>query len=211
MIKYLIGFLLNLFNRGVSLFARIDSQSCVSRKAKVHRHAQIFNSIVGDYSYVGVESRVIFAEVGKFCSIGEGCMCGMGVHTLDKLSTSPIFTEKDNALGISWTDKSNVYPFKKLIIGNDVWIGAKVMIMGGLTIGDGAVIGAGSIVTKDVPSYAIVAGVPAKIIRYRFDEETIGKMKQERWWEKSDKKLRDNIDLFQSEKIDMKELIDKLG
>ena len=80
---------------------------------------------------------------------------------------------------------------KKVMIGNDVWIGDNVLIKGGVTIGDGAVIGMGSIVTKDGGPYTVVAGIPAKIIRYRFDEQTIARLQQSRWWEREMAEIRD--------------------
>lgn len=206
MIKYIFGFIKNLFNPRISIFARVDGLSLFGKKSKVYRFAQIYNSSIDDYTYVGVNTQVICAKVGRFCSIGGGCICGMGVHALDCLSTSPIFTERTNALGISWVKESKVYPFKKLTIGNDVWIGARVMIMGGLNIGDGAVIGAGSIVTKDVPPYAIVAGAPARIIRYRFDEDTIKGLLKIKWWDMDVDELKERIDLFQNSNVKIKEL-----
>ena len=207
MLKYIIGFLLNFFNRGVSVFARIDNLSRVSPKARILRNAKVFNSSVSDYSYVGKNSSVIYAEVGKFCSIGAGSIIGMGLHTLNNLSTSPLFTEKHNALGITWTkEESSVYPFKKVCVGNDVWIGARVMIMGGVHLGNGAVVGAGAIVTKDVPPYAIVAGVPAKIIRYRFSPEIIERLERIQWWSMTEEQLKNNIHLFQSGSIDLNAL-----
>ena len=203
MVKYIVGFLLNLFNRGVSLFAMVDKYSKVSSKAKVYGKTRIFNSVIGDYSYVGRNTKVVYAEIGKFCSIAGGSIIGMGVHTLDCLSTSPIFTEKNNATGTSWTDSLKVYPFKRVKIGNDVWIGARVMVMGGVSIGDGAVIGAGAIVTKDVPPYAIVVGVPAKVIRYRFSPEIIERLLNIKWWSISEERIKNNIHLFQSDSIDI--------
>ena len=135
-------------------------------------------------------------------------MVGMGSHTLDKLSTSPIFTEKCNSTRHKWTEVSTNNPYKRVKVGNDVWIGTKVMIMGGVTVGDGAVIGAGSIVTKDVPPYAIVAGVPAKVIRYRFSSEVIDLLEKIQWWNFSPNVLKRNINLFQSKDLDMRKLVD---
>lgn len=205
MIKYLLGFLINLFNPAVSLFAKIDNKSKISRKAKVYGHVQVTHSTMGDYSYVGRNSRIIHADIGKFCSIAGETKIGMGTHTLDKISTSPIFTEAKNGTKHSWVKESAVNPYKRVKVGNDVWIGVRTMVMGGVSIGDGAVIGAGSIVTKDVPPYAVVAGVPAKVIRYRFPQEQIDALLAHPWWILPEAKLKGHIELFQcSESIDEK-------
>ena len=133
-------------------------------------------------------------------------MIGMGHHTLDNLSTSPLFTEKHNATGHSWTEKHDVYPFKKIVVGHDVWIGSGVMVVGGVTIGNGAVIAAGAVVTKDVPPYAVVGGVPAKIIKYRFSESIIEKLEEIQWWDLPEDILKNNISLFQKEDFTVSEL-----
>lgn len=202
MFKYILGLLKNLFNPAVSLFAKVDNNSVVSRKAKIYSRVQCCCSTIGDYSYVGHNTTVIHANIGKFCSIAGEVKIGMGTHTLDKLSTSPIFTEKINGTSHSWVEVSGTNPFKRIYIGNDVWIGTRAMIMGGVTIGDGVVIGAGSIVTKDVPPYAVVVGVPARVIRYRFSPEQIDKLMIKKWWSKPDFYLRANLSLFQSDIID---------
>ena len=98
--------------------------------------SKLFHSSLGNYSYVGSNTRLTYAEVGKFCSIAGDVIVGMGTHTLDKISTSPIFTEARNGSGQKWIDKDIIEPFRPVVIGNDVWIGARVMIMGGITIGD---------------------------------------------------------------------------
>lgn len=201
MFSYLLGFLLNLFNSRVSKIAKIDSLSKINKKAKIYRKAHVYNSIVGAYSYVGVGSEVVFAEIGKYCSIANNCICGMAFHTINNLSTSPIFTEKKNAVGITWTNRFKEYPYKKLKIGNDVWIGERAMIMGGLTIGDGAIIGAGAIVTKDVPPYAVVAGVPAKVLRYRFSQEIIDKLQTLKWWNLEKETIQKNMSIFQTKNL----------
>lgn len=208
MIKYIIGFILNIMNPAVSCFTKIDNLSKVDRKAKVYRKTTIFNSKINKYSYIAKGSSIVYTEIGKFCSIGSGSSIGMGHHTLDKLSTSPIFTEKKNGTGHSWTNKSKEYPYKKIIIQNDVWIGSRVIIIGGINIGNGAVIAAGSIVTKDVPPYAIVAGIPAKIIKYRFNEDIIQYLQKIEWWNYSEYCLKSQLQLFQNS--DMKEVIIKL-
>lgn len=94
-----------------------------------------------------------------------------------------------------------------MCIGNDVWIGSHVLIKGGVRIGDGACIGAGAVVVKDIPPYAIVGGVPAKILKYRFDTDTIKLLENLQWWNLSKDVLKDNIHLFQTETIDTESLI----
>lgn len=209
MLKYILGFFINLFNPAVSLFAKIDNKSAISRKARVYGNVQVTSSSMGDYSYIGRNSRLIHADVGKFCSISGETKIGMGTHTLDKISTSPIFTEAKNGTKHSWVKVSAINPFKRVKVGNDVWIGVRTMVMGGVTIGDGAVIGAGSIVTKDIPPYAVVAGVPAKVIRYRFPQEQIDALLDSPWWNLPEEQLREKIELFQSSE-NIEEKINKM-
>lgn len=203
---YLKGSLKNIFNSGVPLFTAIDGFSTVDKKARVGRKCKVYHSSLGGYSYIGRGTQLIYASVGKFCSISGNVLIGMGHHTLTHLSTSPIFTEKNNGTGHSWTDRESLVPYKPVTIGNDVWIGTRAMVLGGVTIGDGAIIGAGAIVTKDVPPFAIVAGVPARIVRYRFSEEIIARLEVMQWWNLSDEVLKSNIALFQSEDNDIEKL-----
>lgn len=206
MLKYIIGFLKNLFNPAVSILAIIDQHSVVSPKAKIHIGAKVFNSTIDSYTYLTKGSSAVYAEIGKFCSVGHESKIGLAHHTLDKLSSSPIFTEKLNATGYQWVDEQIEFPYKKVIIGNDVWIGSRVMIMGGIKVGDGAVIAAGSIVTKDVPPYSIVAGVPARIIKMRFEENLIAKLLELQWWDLSEETIRKNIHIFSKNSINIEEL-----
>lgn len=204
MIHYLIGFLLNVFNPAISLFTFIDTQSNVDRKSKVNRFAKIVNSKVGRYSYVGVRSWVIRCEIGHFCSIANEVYIGLAKHTLEYLSTSPLFTEKKNGTGHSWVKKNCFVSSELTVIGNDVWIGYRAMIKGGIKVGDGAIIGAGSMVTKDVPPYAIVAGVPARIIRYRFSQDIITELEKLKWWDWNEDDLKNNIVSFQKGDVETK-------
>lgn len=197
MISYFLGLLKYIFYPKVSIRAVIDRTSKLSKKAKINRGARVIDSNIGEYSYVDMNSWVCIADVGKFCSIANRVNIGLGNHTINYLSTSPIFTEKYNGTGFSWINKTIAPPFKRTIIGNDVWIGFGAMVIGGVKIGDGAIIGAGSIVTKDIPPFAIAVGSPAKVIKYRFSEETIEKILQNPWWNKSEKDLKQNIIEFQ--------------
>lgn len=138
--------------------------------------------------------------IGKFCSIACGAkfIFNSANHTLSSVSTYPfpIFFEewglniKDVAA--AWDNKGDI------IIGNDVWIGYEAVIMAGVTVGDGAIIGTRAVVTKDVPPYTIVGGVPAKPIRKRFDNETLDELLKIRWWDWSEEKIERNIQAIQS-------------
>jgi acetyltransferase-like isoleucine patch superfamily enzyme len=200
--KYLLGLLKFFFFKKVSLLSFITPDSVISKKARINRYVKIYHSSINDYSYIGKNTSLIFTSVGKFCSISSECSIGAAKHTLLKLSTSPIFTECINGTGYSWVTSNIVEPYSdKVIIGNDVWIGIRVTIVGNVKIGNGAVIAAGAVVTKDVPPYAIVGGVPAKIIRYRFPAEIVQKLQKIEWWNWPEDKLRNNISMFQSDNL----------
>ena len=122
---------------------------------------------MGDYSYVGGQAKVQYATIGKFCSIGEGVKIGLGIHPTHLPSTHPAFYSPHQLWDIEPDLSLNIQEYKPVVIGDDVWIGTNAMILDGVTIGSHAVVAAGAVVTKDVPEYAIVGGVPAEIIKYR--------------------------------------------
>ena len=141
--------------------------------------------------------------VGKYCSIACGAkfLFTSANHTMKSLSTYPfpIFFEEwglDSAhVTDAWDNKGDI------VIGNDVWIGYDAVILSGVTIGDGAVIGTRAVVTKDVPPYTIVGGVPARPIRRRFDEETVTRLLELKWWEWADERIKENLPAIQSGSI----------
>lgn len=147
-------------------------------------------------------------KIGKFCSVACGAkfLFTSANHTMKSLSTYPfpIFFEE---WGLDGKDISNAWDNRgDIVIGNDVWIGYEAVILSGVTIGDGAIIGTRAVVTKDVPPYTIVGGVPAKPIRKRFDDETIKKLEEVRWWNWDDEKIRQSIRAIQNGDIATLEL-----
>lgn len=149
---------------------------------------------IGRYTFIGKGASIgrNTESIGRYCSLASGCVVGLNYHPMEKLSTSAAFYSK--SWGIYNGDVDYISSFqegRQTIIKNDVWVGANVIILGGVSIGNGAVIGAGSVVTKDVPDYAVVAGNPAKIIRYRFNEGVIKKLLYLKWWEKEPKMIID--------------------
>ena len=133
---------------------------------------------LGDYSYFAMNAHAANVTIGKFCSIGPNFCCGLGIHPTNGISTSPMFY------------KDVFEEHKKTIIGNDVFIGANVTVLDGVTIGDGAVIGAGAVVAHDIPPYAIAVGVPAKVVKYRFDQKTINRLLEKKWWNGTDEEIQ---------------------
>lgn len=143
--------------------------------------------------------------IGKFCSIACGVrfLFNSANHRLNSLSTYPfpIFFEE---WGLSKSHVTNAWDNKgDIVIGNDVWIGYEAVILAGVKIGDGAIIGTRSVVTKDVPPYTIVGGVPAKPIRKRFSDDTIAALLAERWWDWPIDKIAANLEAIQSGNIDL--------
>lgn len=144
---------------------------------------------IGKCSCMGTLSAAYDTSIGKFCSIARECYIGGASHPLDRVSTSGCFYLKFNFTGKCYYE--NDYNWHtRTTIGNDVWLGIRTIVLGGVTIGDGAVIGAGSIVTKDVGPYEIWAGNPARFIRKRFDDDTIEKLLESKWWDWSDEELK---------------------
>lgn len=169
----------------------------IDKTAKVSQRSNLVNVSMGRYSYVGVANSINNVSIGSFCSIASYCAIGGGGHPLNYVSTSPVFLEGSNIFGKSFFElKYDAAPHTT--IGNDVWIGEAAFIKAGITVGDGAVVGAHAVVTKDVPPYAVVVGAPARVIKYRFDNSTIKALENLAWWEWDLDRIKANSALFHS-------------
>lgn len=146
--------------------------SVVAPSAKIESGSSFVNSTMARHSFCGYDCEVVSADIGGFTSIANGVVIGGARHPMEWVGMSPVFYRGRDSVRAKFSQHELQGP-PRTKIGNDVWIARSAIVISGINIGDGAVIGAGSVVTKDVPAYAVVAGNPAKFIRYRFDEETI--------------------------------------
>ena len=171
------------------------TNSKVDSKAHIASAASVNNTSIGKYSYIGDGSFTVNCEIGPFCSIAYNCQIGGAMHPIQRVSTSPVFHKGVNSLGKNFA-LFDCIKTPRTILGADVWIGVNAVIKSGVTIGDGSVIGAGSIVTKDIPAYEIWAGNPAHKIRDRFPEDIKMKLLEMKWWEWDDDKIKEYAKYF---------------
>lgn len=184
-IEYLISKLIK------KLHLRSIVNSDIHKTSKICAGSQIINVKMGKYSDVGYDCTIINTDIGPFCSFGANIVIGGAGHTVDWVSTSPVFNENKDHL----PQKFSYHKFNlesKTSVGADVWIGNYVLVKSNITIGHGAIIGMGSVVTKDVPPYEIWGGNPAKFIKKRFNDETINELLKMKWWDWNDDKIRKN-------------------
>lgn len=164
------------------LLSRIKG-SKISENVIIKSFCRVYYSEIGSYTYIGQGSIINQCKIGKYCSIAMNAKIGMGRHPTDYISTSPLFYTPNNPFKVILVKDTVFKECYYTMIGSDVWIGVDAIIKDGLDIGHGAIIAAGSVVTKNIPPYAIVGGVPAKVIKYRYDKQIIDELLALKWWE----------------------------
>lgn len=156
----------------------------------LNRRSYVNDSSIDSFSYAGSNTIINFSSIGKYCSLARNVDIGGFDHDYHKITTMPMFRFKQLSDGVNPEFKNSELCY----VGNDVWIAAGAQVLHKVKVGDGAVIGGGAVVTKDVPPYAIVAGVPAKIIKYRFDESIICDLMDIKWWDWPEDVVLKNIE-----------------
>lgn len=190
LIKYTIVFLYNLvFRRNVKSY-KTSLKTSLGKKVKICENVEIDSDTrIGKYTYIGQYTTITSAQIGNYCSIASFVKIGHGEHDLNRVSTNSLFNKN------SFKELTK----KKCEIGNDVWIGTDAIILRGVKIGDGAVIGANSLVNKDIPAFAVAVGSPARIIKSRFDNIKINRIIESSWWDYDFQKASAIINGFQND------------
>jgi acetyltransferase-like isoleucine patch superfamily enzyme len=162
--------------------------SRVHRDSKIEAGSALVNSRLGRHSFCGYDCTILNADIGAFVSIASRVTIGGVAHPMHFVSMSPVFLAHKDSVKMKFA-RFDYLPEIRTVIGADVWIGDGAFVKAGTRIGNGAVVGMGAVVTRDVPDYAIVAGNPARIVRYRFDEATRTALAASAWWERDDEAL----------------------
>lgn len=170
----------------------------LGERSTLQRYSLMYSTKLGRYSYTGRNFTSWHCEIGAFCSVSWNVSIGGANHDYTKVTTHSFLYGRDYS-DINGGNEGYDRFTDKCVIGNDVWIGCNAVIARGVSVGDGAVIGSGAIVTKDVEPYTVVAGVPAKPIKKRFSEDVTEILCQSRWWEFPKEIIKDNFELFNSQ------------
>lgn len=178
--------LINKLLKKIRLTYKVNS--FVHSSSKLESGTSFVNSTMDKHSFCGYDCDIYFSNIGSFVSIANSVVIGGGTHPLDWVSTSPAFYFGKDSITKKYSefDRPKVKP---VVIGNDVWIGRNSIIISGVNIGTGSCVGAGSVVTKDIPPYEIWAGNPARFIRKRFESNIVDMLIESSWWDYDDDKL----------------------
>lgn len=191
--------------RSISISAKIGSGVVMEGMNSIGADTVVENTVIGYGTYLGDGCDLTKCKIGRYCSIAPDVKRVKGTHpTRGFASTYPGFFSPDHPYAVPYvkTKKFEEYRYAddekhSVVIGNDVWIGNGVRILDGVTIGDGAIVAAGAVVARNVEPYAIVGGVPAGLIRYRFDMETVRKLLRLSWWNRSEDWIEKHADAFE--------------
>lgn len=170
----------------------------------VGENSSLVNCQIGKMSYIALDCSFTNTIIGRYCSIGPNCRVVFGDHPTNTfVSSHPAFYTSSRPAGRCYVSQQKFQEIRYIDdsehmvrIGNDVWLATNVTILAGVRIGDGAIVAAGAIVTHDVPPYAIVSGVPAKVVRYRFMPEQIGMLMKQKWWNRDEQWICDHAEDF---------------
>lgn len=158
----------------------------LGRYVDIGPNCTILESSLDDYSYCAGYNQINYAKIGKFCSIAQGVCINPGNHPSYTRVAQHHFTYRSRQYGFARENDDNFFTWRKVqmvVLGNDVWVGHGAILLPGVRVGDGAVIGAGAVVTHDIGPYEVAVGVPARVIKRRFDERTSQAIQRTRWWE----------------------------
>lgn len=199
MFQYLLSLfsLKKIIYKGVSFFSLWNKNSYFTKTTMLTRGTKLCDSTIGRYTRIA-GAQIMHSTIGNFSSIAGNTLIGPGQHPTTFLTAHRAFY-KGVVWHPEWKCDTGFGECKAINIGSDVWIGRNCLIMDGVTINDGAIVAAGAVVTKDVPPFAVVGGVPAKVIKYRFSDEIIKKLLEIKWWNLPDGEITKAIDLFHKE------------
>lgn len=183
-LKYLISKVIKKSRLSAVRFSQVHSTS------KLESGTNFISSSMARHSFCGYDCDITNADIGSFVSIANVVVIGGGRHPMEWVAMSPVFYEGRDSVKAKFSIHKREHS-KRVTIGNDVWIGRSAIVLPGVKIGHGAVVGAGAVVTKDVPAYGVVAGNPARLIRYRFEESIIQRLLKIRWWDYTDDRIHD--------------------
>lgn len=207
MLRFMQNMWINLWGRTRKI--KVDSTAIIGRRTEFQggNHVgrdSLVGGRIGYGTYISDSCRII-GKVGAYCSIGNCVRIIQGFHPVTEMvSTHPAFFSTRCQSGFTYTDRDSFdecrYAEDKdaVVIGNDVWIGDGALIFAGVHVGDGAIVASGAVVTKDVAPYSVVGGVPARVIKYRFSDEEIEMLLRFKWWDKPEKWIEQNHELFLS-------------
>jgi len=185
------------------------TRTTIENNVWIDKSTSLTDCFVGKNTEIGQNCKIKKTRIGRFCSIGNNIQICLGWHPTNLVSTHPSFYSSNKHFKTYARENLFKSEWKNTVIGHDVWIGNNVVIPGGITIGNGAVLASNAVVTKDVPPYAIVGGVPGKIIRYRHSTENIKALQSIKWWDFEENWFNENYKLMQDVEAFIKKMLER--